>query len=230
MTALWIILGIIILLLLLPVGVDAAFLDGVFSLAVKAGPLKLRLLPAKEKKPKKPKKKKPKDKKEKTGKPKQKLTLEDIKGIARLALKALSRLRRFLSIDVLMVHLRVGGGDPYDTVVQYGAINAALGAGLPHLHRAFKIKKQDIQTAIDFSQEKTGADARIAATYQIWEILCIAFCALGAFIVWLLRRKKRAMAEAKALKKAQSIKDPEKNGKQAEAADEQVKNAGKKGS
>lgn len=221
MTALWIILAIIILLLLLPVGVDAAFLEGVFSLAVKAGPLKIRILPAKPKKPKKPKKKK--DKKEDSAKPKQKLTLEDIKGIGRLALKALSRLRRFLSIDVLTVHLRVGGGDPYDTVKQYGAINAALGAALPYLHGAFKIKKQDIQTAIDFSEEKLSADARLAATYQIWEILCIAFCALGSLTVWLVRRKKRARAEAKA-------HGTDKNKKQAKAAEEKAENAEKKGS
>ena len=227
MTALAIILAIIILLLLLPVGVDAAFLDEVFSLAVKAGPVKIRILPAKPKKPKKPKPQKPKkDQKEKSAKPKQKLTLEDIKGIARLALKALSRLRRFLSIDVLMVYLRVGGGDPYDAAVQYGAINAALGAGLPYLHMAFKIKKQDIKTDIDFSQEKTGADARFAATYQIWELLCIAFCALGSLIVWLVRRKKRARAEAK----AQSKKDAQNKEKQAKAVDEQADDAGKKGS
>lgn len=226
MTALWIILAIIILLLLLPVGVDAAFLGGVFSLAVKAGPLKIRILPAKPRKPKKPKEKKPKkkkDKKEESAKPKQKLTLEDIKGIARLALKALSRLRRFLSIDVLELYLRVGGNDPYDTVKQYGAINAALGAALPYLHGAFKIKKQDIQTAIDFSEEKLSADAHLAATYQIWEILCIAFCALGSLTVWLVRRKKRARAEAKA-------RGVDKNKKQAKAEDEKAENAEKKGS
>lgn len=227
MTALWIILAIIILLLLLPVGVDAAFLGGVFSLAVKAGPLKIRILPAKPKKPKKKKPKKKKDKKEEGAKPKQKLTLEDIKGIARLALKALSRLRRFLSIDVLELYLRVGGDDPYETVKQYGAINAALGAALPYLHMAFKIKKQDIQTAIDFSEEKLSADARLAATYQIWEILCIAFCALGSLIVWLVRRKKRARAEAKAQK---TKKDAETNEKQAKAEEKQADDAGKKGS
>ncbi|MCM1149847.1 MAG: DUF2953 domain-containing protein [Butyricicoccus sp.] len=226
MTALWIILAILILLLLLPVGVDAAFLGGVFSLAVKAGPLKIRILPAKPKKPKMKKPKKKKDKKEESAKPKQKLTLEDIKSIARLALKALSRLRRFLSIDVLELYLRVGGGDPYDTVKQYGAINAALGAALPYVHGAFKIKKQDIQTAIDFSEEKLSADAHIAATYQIWEILCIAFCVLGSLIVWLVRRKKRARAEAKA-------HGTDKNKKQAKAADEmdeKAENAEKKGS
>lgn len=235
MTALAIILAIIILLLLLPVGVDAAFIGGVFSLSVKAGPLKLRILPAKpkknkkkaaEKKPKKPKKKKSAETK---SKPKLKFTFTDVKEIAGLALRALSRLRRFLSIDVLMVHLRVAGDDPYDTVRQYGAVNAALGALLPQLHRAFKMKNQDIRTAIDFSQEKTSADVRFAATYQIWEIFCIAFCALGSAIAWLLRNRKRtksaaASARAKAEKKKKKTdSQTEKTNKRAPCAAEERK-------
>ncbi len=236
MTAIAIILAIIILLLLLPVGVDAAFVGGAFSLSVKAGPLKLRLLPAKPKKknknpkPKKPRKpKKPKGEKdgEAKSRAKLKLTLADIKEMASLALRALSRLRRFLSIDVLMVHLSVAGDDPYDTVRQYGAVNAALCALLPHLHRAFKIKKQDIQTTIDFAQDKISADVRFAATYRIWELMCIAFCALGSAIAWLVRHRKRTKAaavsaQAKAKRKKTDAKE-EKTNKRAPSAAEEKK-------
>lgn len=238
MTALVIILAIIILLLLLPIGVDAAFSGGVFSLSVRAGPLRLRLLPAKPKKgaesrkSKKPKKKKVSpDKPESKSKTKLKLTLADIKELAGLALRALSRLRRFLSIDVLMLHLRVAGDDPYDTVRQYGAVNAALGALLPQLHRAFEIKKEDIQTAIDFSQEKTGADVRFAATYRIWELLCIAFCALGSGIAWLLRNRKRTRAAAAAAR-AKAEQGKKKDGGQKENTDKRARCAAeeKKGS
>ena len=48
MTALWIILAIALvltLLNLLPVGVDAAYAEGVFSLAARIGPARLHLLP-----------------------------------------------------------------------------------------------------------------------------------------------------------------------------------------
>ena len=219
MTALIIILAIIILLLLLPVGVDAAFAGGVFSLRVKAGPVKVRILPAKPKKrgeEQEDKPKKPRQKKKKPAKRKSKLTFEDIKGIARLALRALSRLRRLLSIDVLALRLRVGGDDPYGAVVQYGAINAALGAGLPYLHRAFKIKKQDIQTAIDFAAEKTTADARFEGSYQIWEILLIAVCAGASFAVWMLRRRRRARAEEKARKAKEKEQDVNRQEKDAD--------------
>ena len=71
MTALWIILAVALVLTvlnLLPVGVDAAYADDVFSLAARIGPFRLRLLPKppdqkpKKKKPPKPKKEKPKKK------------------------------------------------------------------------------------------------------------------------------------------------------------------------
>ena len=48
MTALWIILAIALVLTvlnLLPVGVDAAYAEGAFSLAARIGPARLHLLP-----------------------------------------------------------------------------------------------------------------------------------------------------------------------------------------
>ena len=70
MTALWIILAIALaltLLNLLPVGVDAAYAEGAFSLAARIGPARLHLLPkAPDAKPGKAKTKKPKKKKENT--------------------------------------------------------------------------------------------------------------------------------------------------------------------
>ena len=69
MTALWIILAIALvltLLNLLPVGVDAAYAEGVFSLVARIGPARLHLLPkAPDAKPGKARTKKPKKKKEK---------------------------------------------------------------------------------------------------------------------------------------------------------------------
>ena len=64
MIALGIIIVILIIVLLLRVGADASFADGVFSLAIKIGPYSKKLLPGsknsekKEDKPKKQKKKK----------------------------------------------------------------------------------------------------------------------------------------------------------------------------
>lgn len=219
MIALAIILAVLVLILILPVGADVSYIGNVFSLAVKAGPVKIGILPKKKKdeaeqadKPKKEKKKKAKVEEtegeaEKEAKPKQKLNFEDIMGIVRLALDALGRFRRSLSIDVLMLHLTTAGPDPYSAVMNYGYFNAAIGALLPSLHRAFKVKKEDIASQIDFEAEKLKIDARLQLTIRIGEILLIALCAGFALLKWILRRRKRAKAEAKAAAKAEKEND-----------------------
>ncbi len=212
MIALGIILLLIILLLILPVGADAAYTGGELALKVKIGPFRLGILPAKkkaegEKKPKKkPKVKKAKKAEaaaegkanKKSAKPKQKLTFDDIMGIVRLGLEALGRFRRSISVDLLKLHITAAGSDPYSAVMNYGYINAAIGALLPLLHKVFKFKKEDYDSRIDFEAEKLGIDAHLVMSVRIGEILLIVICAAFGFLKWLLRRKRRAKAEAKA--------------------------------
>lgn len=228
MIALAVILAVIALLLIMPVGGDVSFIDNVFSLSIKAGPFKIDILPKKEKpegqeaekkkKPKKEKKKKDEgeaaegsDEAKKEKKPKQKLTFEDIMGIIKLALDALGRFRRSLSIDVLMLHLTTAGPDPYSAVMNYGYFNAAIGAILPSLHRAFKVKKEDIASAVDFDAEKMKVDARLVLTIRIGEILLVVFCAAFAFLKWFLRRRRRIKREAKAAQKAAKAEEKNNN-------------------
>ena len=204
MIALAVILAVLVIILILPVGADASYIDNVFSLAAKAGPVKIGILPKKKKaeaetQPKPKKEKKKKGEAEETEvkaekKPKQKLSFEDITGIIRLALDALGRFRRSLSIDVLMLHLTTAGPDPYSAVMSYGYFNAAIGALLPSLHRAFKVKKEDIASQVDFEADKLKIDARLQLTVRIGEILLIALCAGFAFLKWLLRRRRRAIS------------------------------------
>ena len=211
MLALGIIVILLILLLILPVGADAAYADNVFSLAVKAGLFRIGILPPKaggdrekKKKPVKDKKSK-KQKKESDGtqtksakKPKMKLSFDDIMGIVRIALSALGRFRRSISIDMLKLHLVTAGPDPYTAVMNHGYFNAAVGAVLPLLHRAFKVKHEDYASSIDFESDKLRIDARAVLSVRIWEILLIVFCAAFAFLKWLLRRKRRLRAETAA--------------------------------
>ena len=209
MIALGIIILILILLLILPVGADAAYVDGSFTLKVKAGPLRISILPSKakesgEKKAKKQKKTKKttseggKGEEKKAKKPKQKLSFEDIKGIIRLGLEALGRFRRSISVDELMLHLVTAGPDPYSAVMNYGYFNAAIGALLPAIHKVFKIRKEDYTSQIDFEAEKMKIDARIVLSVRIGEILLIVLCAAFGFLKWILKRRRRAKAEAKA--------------------------------
>lgn len=207
MLALGIIIVILILILILPVGGDAAYENDIFSLAIKIGPFKKSVVAAgekdekKEKKQKPPKKKdKPTDaaskKKKKTGK--LKLSFDDVLAVVRIGLKTLGRFWRSISIDLLKLHLHVGGTDPYDTVMSYGSFNAALGALLPLVHKVFNIKKEDYASDIDFQSEKTKIDARVVATVRIGEVLLVLICALFAFAKWYFRFKRRSKAENRA--------------------------------
>ena len=195
--ALVIIVVLLVLFLILPVGVDAAYDGAVFALKAKAGLIKIRILPKKEKPPEeegeekpKPKKEK-KQKREKEHKPKQKLTLDDILELAGIGLKALGRFRRSLSVDKLMLHMAAAAPDPYDAVLLYGRVNAGLSALSPLLHRALKIREEDIRTAVDMEPGTMLIEARVVVTLQIWEILYIAFSAGFAALRWLGKRKKR---------------------------------------
>ena len=105
MTALWIILAVALVLTvlnLLPVGVDAAYAEGAFSLAARIGPARLHLLPkAPDAKPGKARPKKPKKKKEKTkSAPPDAQTLLKL---AELGLQALDRLRQTVK-DAMSPH------------------------------------------------------------------------------------------------------------------------------
>ncbi|MBR5489896.1 MAG: DUF2953 domain-containing protein, partial [Oscillospiraceae bacterium] len=185
--------------LLLSVGVDAAYNEDTFFLKVKIGPFRINLVPGKEKgeeKKEKPKKKEKKkvDKTAKTSqkkKAKLKLKFDDIKTILRIALDALGRFRRSISVDFLKLHILVGGGDPYSAVMNYGYINSAIGGVIPLLHRVFKVKKEDIGTDMDFDGDKLKVDGQAVLSVRIWEILLIVFCAGYAFIKWFISYKRR---------------------------------------
>lgn len=195
MLALVIIVVLLVLFLILPVGVDAAYDGAVFALKAKAGLVKIQILPKKEKPPKpegekKPKKEK-KKKREQEHKPKQKLTLDDILELAGIGLKALGRFRRSLSVDKLMLHMAAAAPDPYDAVLLYGRVNAGLSALSPLLHRALKIREEDIRTCVDTEPGTMFLEARVVVTLQIWEILYIAFSAGFAALRWLIKRKRK---------------------------------------
>ena len=187
MTALWIILAIALVLTvlnLLPVGVDAAYTDETFSLAARVGPLRLRLLPKppdakpKKKKPPKPKKEKPK---KKSAPP----DIRTILALAKLGLQALNRFRQRLRVQLLRLVFVSGAPDPYDTALEFGYVNAALGALTPLAERALRIDERDIQTGVDFQAERPRIDARIVCTIRIGQIVVIAL----AFGVGFLKQK-----------------------------------------
>ena len=196
MLALAIIVLVLVLILLTPVGADVSFISGELRVCAKIWCFRLTLIPARPRRPKREKRKKPEKQRPGTSekKPKPKLGKEDILEIVRLGLETLGALRRRLSIDRFMLHLTVGSDDPFDAVKSYGTVNAAIGAALPLLHRAFNVRNEDIGTQIDFASEKMSADAQLIATFRIGQLLYIGICAATGFLKWRGRCKKRAAA------------------------------------
>ena len=198
MTALWIILAIVLVLTvlnLLPVGVDAAYADEVFSLAARIGPFRLRLLPKppdakpKKEKPQKPKKEKPK----KSAPP----DIKTILGLVKLGLQALDRLRQRLRVRLLRLVFVSGAPDPYDTALAFGYVNAALGALTPLAERTLRIDERDIQTGVDFQTERPRIDARIVCTIRIGQIVVIVLAFGAGFLKQKLHSKQDRAARAK---------------------------------
>ena len=198
----WIIILLVLLLILaFPVGIDAAFASGAFSLKIKLGPFRKAMLPRTKPTRKKQKKKKeePAEKPpDETKKKKQSLTLDDILTLAEIGLDALHKFRIHLSVDRFRLHWVAAAADPCDAVMQYGRINAALGALLSRAHSALKIRDEDVRTELDLEAEHPEISAQIILSIQIWELLLIAGTAGFAGLRWLIRRKRSAKAAAAA--------------------------------
>ena len=195
---------LLLLLLITPLGLDLSYFEGGFALKLRLGFLRLTLPPRKRNAPGKPKKKKKKKKPaaETAGAPRRRrlprLEPADIIELLGIVFRLMGRLRRFLSIDELTLHLVTGASDPFDAVLLFGRLNAALGALAPVFHSVFRVRNEDIRLGADV---RPGADmaveGRLAFTWQLWELLHTVNCAGLGLLKWYLP-KRRARKQAAA--------------------------------
>ena len=209
----WIILGVLVALItainLIPVGVDASYIDDKLRLAAKAAGVRLQLipkLPEKEKKPKpeKPKKeKKPKPpKEEKPDKEKKKglplgLTIDDVLEILKKTLHHLNRFRHQFSVDNFMLHFTASEVDPYYTAMTYAYVNEALCILAPMCRRSFKVKKSDVSTDLDFMANRMQLDLALEMSIRIGQIVHLGFAIVFSALGVLLKARRRAKKEAR---------------------------------
>lgn len=180
----------------IPVGVDARYnAEGVF-LAAKLGPIRLQLLPQKQKKKKK-QQKKPEKAPEKAASQEKKpnpILSGGVDGILQLldiVLDTLGDLRRKLRVNELTLYVHIGGSDdPAKAAMGYGRAWAAIGAITPSLERLFVIKKRDIRPALDYTISNTQVDAHLVTTITIGRSLALALRADIRFLKILNERKK----------------------------------------
>ena len=185
MIVLYILLLVLLVILLIPVGVDACWDAEQRWVKLKIGPFRKTLLPGSGKK-----------KTKKKPKPKLKLGLDDLMELAEIGLSALRRFNYHLSVDRLHLRYTAASADPYGAVVQYGRVNALLGALSGPLHAVFHVRDEDVRTELDFEADRPCVAARLVLTIQVWEILYIAVREGIAGLKWYIEKKREARALA----------------------------------
>ena len=206
MLALSIIVAVLLLLLILPLGVDFSYREKAFSLYAVLGPLRFRLLGRKRKQgasgaaPAAGKKKRRKKPAAAGGHrpPRRKPGLRDLPELGRLLLGILAKLRHHLCVDRLDLLYVCAAPDPCDAIVQYGRANAVFSALLPLLSRAFRILDRQILVDLDLQTDRPRLEAHITVTVQLWEVFYLGFFALWGFLRWYLPFRKAGKGQDRA--------------------------------
>ena len=191
------VLALLTLLLCLPrLGVRASW-GGETRVTAILGPVRLQLVPKKEKKPKKEKPPKEKaDKPKRDRKPLPKPGREDIREAIRLLLPALKKALRKLGQGIRVAPLRVslilgGKNDPADAAEKFGCLQAAIWSGMPQLERWMHIPDPRIHTDVNFDAEKTEVSGEAAVTLRLGTLFAMGFALLIPAVKGFLHYRKR---------------------------------------
>ena len=213
-----ILLGILILLLIIPLGVSVKYNADGPLVRVIAGPLKITVFPLPKKRKKKTKQKEDKTQpaasesrpvedpippapaprksvapeSEKVEKKEQGGSWTDFLPLVKVALDFLTGFRRRLRVNVLELKLILAGGDPCNLAINYGRAWAAVGNLMPQLERLFVIRKRDVEVECDFTASKTLVIARLDITLTLGRLLAlVVVIAIRALKIFLQIKKKR---------------------------------------
>ena len=155
MTALWVLLGLVALLLMLawmPVGAAVTY-DSAFRVRVQVGFLRFTVYPAAKegKKEKKGKKKQSEAKMEKKpfSSPNRRQIRYTVDTLVPALWRALVRFGRRIRVPLLRLHVVFGGEDPADVAALYGKSQAAVATLLPLLEGVVRFGETDVQLATD---------------------------------------------------------------------------------
>ena len=199
-----VILAVLVLIGCIPVGGDVRYDENGAVIKVKAGPIRIRILPKKDK----PKKKKAKKTKPKTENPKKETAkkpavegekkkspllangIDSVFELLEIGTDTLGNLRRKLRLEELQLYVTFGGDDPARSAVSYGRAWAVIGAITPYLERIFVIKKRDIQPVFQYNNQKMQVKAHLVLTITIGRIFSLGLRAGIRFLKFLIKNKK----------------------------------------
>ena len=106
--------------------------------------------------------------------------------------RALGRTGRSIRVEPLKVHVLVAGSNPADTALLYGRLEAALGVGLPLLHKVMRIKDQDIRLFLDFSRRQMDFIADVGVVLRPGSLVWTGLRAGGSLLKWFFGFRKLA--------------------------------------
>ena len=202
----WLIaLAALLLFLLLKVGVRILWDSESLILKIRVGLLRFALSSDKKSKKKKTEKKKQEKKPESTvrqqdteQKKRRKVASPSMKSWLMALFERRSELLSLIgkvlmspTLDLLRLHIAVGGGDAEMT---YGKICAGMGAGLPVLYNTFRVKKDDIQVVCRCDLPKVVILAEIETTVRIGEIFSLIGTVIGLLVKIYLTKKRNDKA------------------------------------
>ena len=219
----WIILAVLAVLILLvfflPYGVDVGYADEVLRVGIKAGPIRVWLLPKKpltEKQKQKAEAKKAKKEKRRaakaakkaaatkdkeindavTVKPKPKLDFDTIVALLRMGSHAIRRFFRSFTVNFFQLHYTVACRDPYDTAIQYGMACAAAEA-LPALAgKKIRVLRRDIEIGADYTSEEPVIAVHIVLSLQLFRLVHLAVALGVEFLKWKINSRREEPAAA----------------------------------
>lgn len=164
-----IIVGVVLLILLMPVGIRGRYNDNGGIAWVTVGPFRFLLYPNKrgEKKASEVVAEFAKKKTVKGGK------LSDFYPLFGDIIELLAELRRKLRVKRLVFKVILAGDDPCDLAVNYGKAWTALGNLMPRLEQFLVIRKRDLEVECDFTADKTLIYADIHITISFVRLIGI---------------------------------------------------------
>ena len=190
---LWITLGILTLLAILPLGARICYDEKGPLVKIVAGPVKFTVYPRKKKEKKVSTNKAPQESKspkpsseESLPKPPQPPaepkpekkpsggSLTDFLPFVKLGLDFLGDLRRKLRVNDLYLRLILASSDPCDLAINYGKTWTAVGNLMPVLEQWFVIQKKDVEVECDFTASETKVIARLEITMTLGRLISLA--------------------------------------------------------
>ncbi len=178
-----IILSALALLLFLKISLHASYGDEGLSIHSDILWFEIKLLP----------------KRKKAKKKKSAASLKKRLELIKVVLKTLDKIKHIIVFDKVRIRYIAAGDDPYNTVREYNAVNAFIGAVIPFFESYFGVKDKEIEIDANMCGERSELEFEIKLSIRICQILYLGLSSGSEVIKLLLSRKSDERDEGKAL-------------------------------